>query len=178
MRSFLVRSILPLVCALFVIVLFLRTESTDVSPASPTSSARQRPGSKPAAAQKTLFSFPFVTPRDSSPEAATIAKLRLRIADADRESSGFFLEELDRVLSDQALSVPVDGFRLPSGNGSSAMLATFPDAAKDASEEHERLVLILAASAFSGCSFDSDYRHRFDRLTVRYPWLVAYVLQQ
>jgi len=190
MRSFPVRTATLLAIALLFAALYLLSEKSgapdDAPPPIPQgrpedprrAADRRKAGLVPAVSPKTLLSPPRATSSPPSPEDATIASLRARIADVDRETSGFFLEELDRVLSDPGLSVEADDFRLPAGNGNTAMLATFPDETTDSAEEHRRLVLIIVASAFRGCASSADFRHRLDELTVRYPWLVAFVSQQ
>lgn len=178
MRSFPVRPALFLAAALLLTALFLRPESTDAPPLNPLPATSRLPAQEPIDFRKSILSPPPFLTEDMSPRAATIAILRSRIARIDRDSNGSFLETLDAVLSDPAQSVAVANYRLPAGGGNASMLETFATEAASVTEEHDRLLLIVVASAFRGCASDDDYIRRFDELTVRYPWLVAYVSQQ
>lgn len=178
MRSFSVRSaflLLLLATALFLAVLLLRPESTDVSTDDTRLADRpEKSRVAPTFRSRTLLAAPVPTPF-RSPEDALISSLRAEISDLDRETNGSFLETLDAVLADPRQSIALGSFRLPAHGGSPAMLDTFPDEASSPTEEHDRLVLIYVASAFRGCASDDDYRRHLDELSIRYPWLVAYL---
>lgn len=107
-----------------------------------------------------------------------IAAYRTRIADVDRDTSGFFQEELDRVLSDTGQSVAIEDFRLPVRDGMTSVMDAFPGGPADGAEEQRNLAVVYVASALHGCATPADCQHRIDELTARCPWVVAYASQQ
>lgn len=178
MRSFLVRSACLLAIVLPLAVLFLRPENPGAPSDVPPPADRRKADRPPVASRQSLLSPPPTSGSIQSHEDATTALLRARIADVDRETSGFFLEELDRVLSDQTQSVAVEGYRLPMRDGTTAMLAAFPTETTTDTEEQHRLALVYVASALHGCTTPADCQHRIDELTARSPWIVVYASQQ
>ncbi|MEI6511126.1 MAG: hypothetical protein WCO25_03735 [Candidatus Uhrbacteria bacterium] len=178
MRSFPVRTASFLVIALLFTAWYLRPEKSGAPNDVPLPAVRRKADRPPVASRQTLLSPPPTLGSVPSPEDATTALLRSRIADVDRETSGFFLEEIERVLSDQTQSVAVEDYRLPMRDGTTAMLAAFPTETATDTEEQHRLALVYVASALHGCATPSDCQHRIDELTARCPWVVAYASQQ
>lgn len=178
MRSFLVRSACFLAIALPLAAWYLRPEKLGAPDDAPLPAVRRKADRPPVASRQSLLSPPMAARPIPSPEDATTALFRSRVADVDRETSGFFLEELDRVLSDPTQSVAVEGYRLPARDGTTAMLAAFPTETATDTEEQRRLALVYVASALHGCVTIADCQRRIDELTARSPWIVAYASQQ
>ncbi len=178
MRSFPVRSASLLAIAILLAALFLRSENPGAPGDAPPPADPRQADRSPVAPLKTLLSPPPGLGSIPSNDDATIAQLRSRIADADRETSGFFLEEIERVLSDPGLSVAVEDFRLPARDGTTAMLDAFPDGPADGADEQRNLALVYVASAFRGCDSDLDCLRRFEELSDRCPWLAVYLSRQ
>lgn len=178
MRSFPVRPALFLAIALLSAATLLRYEQPGASRDLPLPADLRATDRSPVASRKMLLSPPLTISSSPASEDTMTASFRARVADLNRETSGFFLEELDRVLSDPNQSVAVEGYRLPMRDGTTAMLATFPTETASDTEEQHRLALVYVASALHGCVSIADCQHRIDELSARTPWVVAYASQQ
>jgi hypothetical protein len=177
MRSFPVRSASFLVIVLLLAAWFVRLDRSGASPGDdPLPADRRDVGRLPAKAA--LLRPPRTVETPLPAPDPIVASYRAQIDELDRDSSGFFSQELDRVLSDPDESVPVLDFRLPVKGGVDAMLNAFNDADPSHVEDQRRFVLVYVASSFHGCDSDAERRKRLDALIGLHPALSGYLARQ